>query len=337
MINTNIAKLIEETIQLLENDQIPASTSLQRCIRIAAATGQYRELIWLKMENHNHTNKEHAQLYKDDIVPILIKANLKKEYINEIMKSYWEKFLQSRSYFMMIDGKKEDQVCVLSTAEIETQINFIDETLNRNQVPNGLHPLDAYYVNEDKKTVDSVYTRNKAAFTAILARLRTRLSDFLVNTENMLSIDEVNMESKNVFIIHGANEAKWRELEKILKEDFSLNPVVLQEQPDGGCPTIIEKFEHYAQQCSYAFAIFTPDDVVEKDGKKYLQARQNVIFELGWFCARLSRNKVSLLLQNDTSMEIFSDFQGVLQKRFTKNIKEISKDIERDLKALKII
>ena len=32
------------------------------------------------------------------------------------------------------------------------------------------------------------------------------------------------------------------------------------EQPDAGCKTVIEKFEKYAQTCTYAIAVFTPDD-----------------------------------------------------------------------------
>ena len=59
---------------------------------------------------------------------------------------------------------------------------------------------------------------------------------------------------ENVFIIHGRDEAKWRELKDIVKSEFRLNPIVLFEQPDAGCQTVIEKFEHYAQTCTYAIA-----------------------------------------------------------------------------------
>ena len=115
---------------------------------------------------------------------------------------------------------------------------------------------------------------------------------------------------ENIFIIHGRDEAKWRELKDIIKSEFRLNPIILQEQPDAGSPTVIEKFEHYAETCSYAIAIFTPDDEVTAAGETYLQARPNVIYEIGWFCGRLGRSGVMLLLKEGTS--IFSDFGGVL-------------------------
>ena len=160
----------------------------------------------------------------------------------------------------------------------------------------------------------------------------------IIPEKNVTSASSNIVDSKineNIFIIHGKNEAKWRELQSIIKDDFKLNPIVLMEQPNAGSPTIIEKFERYAPTCSYAFAIFTPDDQIEKEGVTYLQARPNVLFELGWFCAYLGRPKVCILLQKGT--EIFSDFDGVLQKRFNKEVKELYKDIADELKHAEVI
>ena len=140
---------------------------------------------------------------------------------------------------------------------------------------------------------------------------------------------------ENVFVIHGRDEAKWRELKEILKSEFRLNPIVLLEQPDAGCKTVIEKFEHYAKTCSYAIAVFTPDDEVSSGKDVYLQARPNVIYELGWFCGRLDRSGAMLLLKEETSL--FSDFGGIIQKRFTHNISERLLEIKRDLVAAGVL
>jgi hypothetical protein len=141
--------------------------------------------------------------------------------------------------------------------------------------------------------------------------------------------------NNNVFIIHGRDEAKWRELKDIIQTEFQLNPIVLLQQPDSGCKTVIEKFEHYAQTCSYAIAVFTPDDEVSNENETYLQARPNVIYELGWFCGRLRRENVMLLLKEGTSM--FSDFGGIIQKRFAKNIAEKLIEVRGDLVAAGIL
>jgi len=166
----------------------------------------------------------------------------------------------------------------------------------------------------------------------ILSIVRAALTRFNRNPELLVrrKAEENLRHRENVFIIHGQDEAKWRELKSILESsEFRLKPIVLSEQPDAGCTTLIEKFEHYAQTCSYAIAVFTPDDQVTSGQEIYLQARPNVIYELGWFSGRLTRSGVMLLLKEGTSL--FSDFGGIIQKRFNKDISEKVLEIKRDL------
>ena len=171
----------------------------------------------------------------------------------------------------------------------------------------------------------------------VLSIVRAALTRFKRSPEILLrrKAEEHLRHKENVFIIHGRDEAKWRELKDIVKSEFRLNPIVLLEQPDVGCNTVIEKFEHYAQTCSYAIAVFTPDDEVSSGTDPYLQARPNVIYELGWFCGRLGRSGAMLLLKEGTSL--FSDFGGIIQKRFSENIAEKVIDIKKDLIAAGIL
>ncbi|MGL3210945.1 TIR domain-containing protein [Bradyrhizobium sp. BR 1433] len=143
------------------------------------------------------------------------------------------------------------------------------------------------------------------------------------------------MDAKKVFIIHGHDEAKRRELESLLSNEFNLTPIVLALQPNTGANTIIEKFEEHASQCSFAFALFTPDDQVTVAGETLVQARPNVIWELGWFCGRLGRRSVMLILKEGTN--VFSDFSGILQHRFRNDVAERFVDIQRDLRAAGVI
>ena len=165
---------------------------------------------------------------------------------------------------------------------------------------------------------------------ASLTRLR-RNPDLLVRRK----AEESLRKKENVFIIHGKDEAKWRELKDIIQNEFRMNPIILSQQPDAGCKTVIEKFEHYAESCSFAIAVFTPDDEVTSGGETYLQARPNVIYELGWFCGRLGRENVMLLLKEGTSM--FSDFGGIIQKRFNQNVTEKLIEIRQDLVAAGVL
>lgn len=176
------------------------------------------------------------------------------------------------------------------------------------------------------KGVENVLSVVKASLT----RLR-RMPELLAQKQAQESLRH----KENVFIVHGRDEAKWRELKDIVKSEFRLNPIVLFEQPDAGCQTVIEKFEHYAQTCTYAIAVFTPDDEVRSGTESYLQARPNVIYELGWFCGKLGRGSAMLLLKEGTNL--FSDFGGIIQKRFSTNVSEKVIEIRRDLVAAGVL
>jgi predicted nucleotide-binding protein len=176
------------------------------------------------------------------------------------------------------------------------------------------------------KSVENIISVVRAAITRL-----QRNPDLLNRRRSQQSL----MQRGNVFIIHGRDDARWRELKDIVASEFRLNPIVLDEQPDAGCPTVVEKFEFYARTCSYAIAVFTPDDEVTSGEEEYLQARPNVIYELGWFCGRLGRSGVMLLLKEGTS--VFSDFGGIIQKRFARNVSERLVEIRKDLVAAGIL
>lgn len=191
-------------------------------------------------------------------------------------------------------------------------------------------PNDPSYKLKDSKRAIEAKHNNLRQLLAKVDLIPT-----VVEQEEPSNSDTAEILTKNIFIIHGHDETRLLELESLLSNDFKLTPFVLKKLPNIGSPTIIEKFEFYAQQCSMAIALFTPDDIIEKDGKQYLQARPNVIYELGWFCAKLTRKNVILLLKDGT--DIFSDFQGILQIRFKQEIVEKYRDIMMELKAMGLI
>lgn len=234
-------------------------------------------------------------------------------------------------------------VHTLSAKEIEDQLKNYGDIISAIDVPQGLNPIDLYArsqaaTNEKLKVIENRQILEKQ-YAYLLSFLTTKLTEYRRKASTMerkQAVENGIKNTKDVFIIHGHNEAKRRELEAILRERFSLNPIVLSEQPDQGL-TIIEKFEKYASTCSYAFALFTPDDIVTNNGQQYFQARPNVIFELGWFYANLGRSRVCILDQASEQSKIFSDLQGVMRMQFKENISEKHYEIERELKSVGII
>jgi predicted nucleotide-binding protein len=113
---------------------------------------------------------------------------------------------------------------------------------------------------------------------------------------------------RKVFVVHGHDEAAREAMARFL-EKLELEAIILQEQPDQGF-TIIEKFETYANQVSFAVVILTPDDLASDGSVQATRARQNVIFELGYFVGKLGRGGACLLRKG--TVEIPSDLYGVI-------------------------
>jgi hypothetical protein len=124
--------------------------------------------------------------------------------------------------------------------------------------------------------------------------------------------------SKDIFIVHGHDDAMKISVARIV-EKLGLNPIILHEKPSKG-RTIIEKFTDYSN-VTFAIILLSPDDMgydkkVGQGEAKY-RARQNVIFELGYFLGKLGRTRVLALFREEKDFEIPSDYSGVLFVPFT--------------------
>lgn len=128
--------------------------------------------------------------------------------------------------------------------------------------------------------------------------------------ENDNSTNLYSRDYTNVFIVHG-HDGELRNEVALLLEKQKINGIVLSEQVNAG-RTIIEKFEDNSDMCNAAIILMTADDegksLSESDYKK--RARQNVIFEAGYFMGMLGRDKVIIIVES--GVEIPSDLQGVV-------------------------
>ena len=117
--------------------------------------------------------------------------------------------------------------------------------------------------------------------------------------------------SQTVFIVHGHDETAKFAVARFV-ERLDLDAIILNEQPSESL-TIIEKFERYATDADFAIVLMTPDDVgapIQQENKLKLRARQNVIFELGYFFHALGRKGVCALYKE--GVELPSDIYGVV-------------------------
>jgi predicted nucleotide-binding protein len=167
--------------------------------------------------------------------------------------------------------------------------------------------------------------------------------------------------SKNIFIVHGNDHEPMKELKTMLYE-LGLNPIILFDQASGGSSTVAEKLEKYGKDVGYAFVILTPDDVggqtanmrkklgadtswlqrpivmvtpyiIDQILKRFEpRARQNVIFEMGYFWGLLERKRVCCLLKGEVQKP--SDTEGIIPIHFENSVEEIRLKIMKELKEV---
>jgi predicted nucleotide-binding protein len=137
-----------------------------------------------------------------------------------------------------------------------------------------------------------------------------------------------------VFIVHGHDELNTLRLKTLLQDRWGIQSIVLSNQPGKG-RTLIEKFEQEAQRAAFALVLLTPDDVVAVPDGQYLQARPNVIFELGWFYGRVGRSKTCILFKKGT--RIHSDLDGINRIEFAESVEEKVIEIERELHEARLV
>jgi predicted nucleotide-binding protein len=174
---------------------------------------------------------------------------------------------------------------------------------------------------------------------------------------------------KDIFIVHGRDHTPMKELKTMLLE-FGLNPVVLHEQPSGS-RTIVEKLEKYSRvgfafvlltpddagYCQYEKRVLSEDyarrirltlqrlrTLVKKEHELSVaaamkgfvevlrgRARQNVVFEFGYFVGLLDRDRVCCLYKGD--VELPSDMHGIIYISYKQTLSEVKDEITKELKA----
>ena len=112
-----------------------------------------------------------------------------------------------------------------------------------------------------------------------------------------------------VFIVHG-HDGELKEAVARLIEKQELKPIILAEKTNEG-KTIIEKIEQHSD-VGAAICLFTPDDEGKEKSEEQLKdrARQNVVFEAGYFMGKLGRERIIII--SEDGVELPSDMSGIV-------------------------
>ena len=144
----------------------------------------------------------------------------------------------------------------------------------------------------------------------------------------------VHQQDLRIFIVHGHDDIAKLELKNYIQNTLKLpEPIILHEQPNHG-RAIIEKFEEFANESTLAFVLLTPDDHMAKElgsESKVYRARQNVIFEMGYFLGMFGRKTGRVILLYKGTLDIPSDISGVIYIDISNGIESAGEKIRREI------
>ena len=173
---------------------------------------------------------------------------------------------------------------------------------------------------------------NIAHICNIIEAVKSRLTEWMI--ENDIADDgkteakeELTIDQQKAFIVHG-HDGELRESVARLLEKQGITPIILFEQPNQGA-TIIEKFE-VNSSVGAAICLFSADDIGNTKNAKTMnnRARQNVVFESGFFIGKFGRKRVIIIA--DKTVELPSDLQGVVYT----DVSNWKFDVLKELKAM---
>jgi predicted nucleotide-binding protein len=157
------------------------------------------------------------------------------------------------------------------------------------------------------------YAESKKRSIAMLKQLVLSLQERLQDEAIPAGVKEPTVldatSSERIFVVHGHEEGPREAVGRFL-ERIGLKPVILHEMANKG-RSLLTKFSEEASDVGFAIVLMTPDDTGgANSGTQSARARQNVIFEMGFFIGKLGASRVASLVAKE--VERPSDYDGIV-------------------------
>jgi len=116
----------------------------------------------------------------------------------------------------------------------------------------------------------------------------------------------------NIFVVYGHNESMRSNVTKYIRR-IGIKTLGLMDYSPSGIRTIFDALNSCANLIECAIVLLSADDLVYNNRHEFqaYRARQNVIFEMGFFAGVLGRDKVVVLYEPNEKFEFPSDIIGI--------------------------
>lgn len=187
------SNLVQETLDQFDAPEMTVAALTRRCQRIASLRGDGIALSWLTLESTDvanaHENKSDAA--RESLVVRLLKQ-IPDDDVNGKWKAEYDGYISRRR------TESGQQVANLrSVQQIEDLVQMLREQEAATLVspPHGMHTYDlGKYVSDQEQTRTGLVA-SRIALDTVLARIKTRLWEFLTETEYELSFGEATRET----------------------------------------------------------------------------------------------------------------------------------------------
>lgn len=177
-------KFVQESIEELDDNEIPLSHKIRKSIRIATLLSDYDNLLWLRHEMINFSDDSARERIKDEII---------SHYAPEDLKNVLVKFIQAyvderQSVTVDVYGniREEKKVCISSAPEIEESIHTLTAEKDDIIPLEGLSTQEIGIIKTQSGKMRTILRVNIKQSNDILQRIKQRLFDFLNEKEKEL-------------------------------------------------------------------------------------------------------------------------------------------------------
>jgi len=186
----HILSLVSHALDALEDNTVPLSATVRKCIRVARLRNDFVNLLWLLWETVNFADQDHRISVLDDML-----VHLSKEQYAHYSKKFGEAWIHERECASVTDKLEvvfEDNILPKPVSEIELDCERFSRQTAETATPQGLHPHDLFFVNESNTRSRTISRVLEASYRSILERIRNRVHDFLSQTEKQLLFGQIH-------------------------------------------------------------------------------------------------------------------------------------------------
>lgn len=179
-----LLSLTREAISAIENNSLPLSSIINKCIRIARLRNDTLNYWWLSFEMINIADKVERKRILSEIITLL-----PREACEHFHKKYGELWFNERSSISIGDDlevKPDEAIQGRGVGEIEALIDHYSQFLDRRSVSTGMHPLDQAVAENQSRNDQIISSSYVQSLRTILSRINARVYDFLIQTEKQL-------------------------------------------------------------------------------------------------------------------------------------------------------